>query len=82
LLTNICITVFDYDPYGFPPYAFPGNLPIMKRGNSAVDYSWTSNDFNKFDVLRQVMKMDETGHADRRRELSWPGKNSSAGVLF
>ena len=57
LLTNICITVFDYDP---TPSAFASRqLTYYERGNSAVDYSWTSNDFAKFDVLRQVMKMDE-----------------------
>lgn len=57
LLTNICITVFDYDPTG-PAYA-SRQLTYYERGNSSVDYSWTSNDFSKFDVLRQVMKMDE-----------------------
>jgi hypothetical protein len=57
LLTNICITVFDYDP---TPSAFASRqLTYYERGNSAVDYSWTSNDFSKFDVLRQVTKMDE-----------------------
>ena len=59
LLTNICITVFDYDPTGS---AFASRqLTYYERGNSDVDYSWTSNDFAKFDVLRQVMKMDELG---------------------
>src|SRR4249920_456465 len=57
LLTNICITVFDYDPSG-PAFA-SRQLTYYERGNSLVDYSWTSNDFSKFDVLRQVKKMDE-----------------------
>lgn len=57
LLTNICITVFDYDPTG-PAFA-SRQLTYYERGNSNVDYSWTSNDYSKFDVLRQVMKMDE-----------------------
>lgn len=57
LLTNICITVFDYDPTG-PAFA-SRQLTYYERGNSDVDYSWTSNEYSKFDVLRQVMKMDE-----------------------
>jgi len=57
LLTNICITVFDYDPTGS---AFASRqLTYYERGNADVDYSWTSNDFSKFDILRQVTKMDE-----------------------
>jgi len=66
LLTNVCITVFNYDPTG-PAYA-SRQLTYYERGNSAVDYSWTSNDFLRFDALRQVMKMDElatqTGEAN------------------
>lgn len=57
LLTNILVTVFDYYP-ATPAYA-SRQLTYYERGNSAVDYSWTSNDFDNFDVLRQVMKMDE-----------------------
>lgn len=57
LLTNICITVFDYYP-ATPAYA-SRQLTYYERGNSAVDYSWTSDEFTNYDVLRQVMKMDE-----------------------
>jgi hypothetical protein len=57
LLTNISISVFNYDPTG-PAYA-SRQLTYYERGNSAVDYSWTSSSFGNFDVLRQVMKMDE-----------------------
>ena len=57
LLTNICISVFDYYPTG-PAYA-SRQLTYYERGNSDVDYSWTSNSYSNFDILRQVMKMDE-----------------------
>jgi len=57
LLTNICISVFNYDPTG-PAYA-SRQLTYYERGNSNVDYSWTSGDFSNFDVLRQVTKMNE-----------------------
>lgn len=57
LLTNICISVFNYDPTG-PAYA-SRQLTYYERGNSNVDYSWTGGDFSNFDVLRQVTKMDE-----------------------
>ncbi|HUR11067.1 MAG TPA: SusD/RagB family nutrient-binding outer membrane lipoprotein [Flavitalea sp.] len=57
LLTNILVTVFNEYP-ATPAYA-SRQLTYYERGNSAVDYSWTSSDFNNFDVLRQVMKMDE-----------------------
>ena len=57
LLTNICISVFDYDPTG-PAFA-SRQLTYYERGNSDVDYSWTSWDYGNFDILRQVTKMDE-----------------------
>jgi len=57
LLTNICISVFNYDPT-YPAYA-ARHLTYYERGNSAVDYSWTSGEYSNFDVLRQVEKMDE-----------------------
>jgi hypothetical protein len=61
LLANICISVFNYDPQG-PAYA-SRQLTYYERGNSAVDYSWTSSDFGAFDVLRQVEKMKELATA-------------------
>lgn len=61
LLTNICISVFDYDPTG-PAYA-SRQLTYYERGNSDVDYSWTSWDFGNYDILRQVTKMDELATA-------------------
>jgi hypothetical protein len=57
LLTNICISVFNYDPQA-SAYA-ARHLTYYERGNSSVDYSWTSSSFSAFDVLRQVKKMDE-----------------------
>jgi hypothetical protein len=57
LLTNIAISVFNYDPTG-PAYA-SRQLTYYERGNSAVDYSWTNSSYGNFDILRQVMKMDE-----------------------
>jgi hypothetical protein len=57
LLANISISVFYYDPTG-PAYA-SRQLTYYERGNSAVDYSWTSSSFANYDILRQVMKMDE-----------------------
>ncbi|MFC0774930.1 SusD/RagB family nutrient-binding outer membrane lipoprotein [Terrimonas alba] len=57
LLTNISISVFNYDPTQ-PAYA-SRQLTYYERGNSAVDYSWTSSSYANFDILRQVMKMDE-----------------------
>jgi hypothetical protein len=57
LLTNICISVFNNDPQG-AAYA-ARHLTYYERGNSSVDYSWTSNSFDRFDILRQVKKMDE-----------------------
>jgi len=57
LLTNILVTVFDEYP-ATPAYA-ARQLTYYERGNSAVDYSWTSNEFSNFDVLRQVKQMDE-----------------------
>lgn len=61
LLTNICISVFNYDPQA-SAYA-ARHLTYYERGNSAVDYSWTSNSYIAFDVLRQVKKMDELATA-------------------
>jgi hypothetical protein len=61
LLTNICISVFNYDPQG-SAYA-SRQLTYYERGNSAVDYSWTSSGFGNFDVLRQVKKMEELATA-------------------
>src|ERR1044071_10300748 len=61
LLTNICISVFDFYP-ATPAYA-GRHLTYYERGNSAVDYSWTSSNFGNFDVLRQVKKMDELAEA-------------------
>jgi hypothetical protein len=57
LLANISINVFNYDPTG-PAYA-SRQLTYYERGNSAVDYSWTSSQYSNFDILRQVTKMDE-----------------------
>lgn len=57
LLTNICVSVFNYDPQS-PAYA-SRQLTYYERGNSSVDYSWTSSSFANFDILRQVKKMDE-----------------------
>lgn len=57
LLTNICVSVFYFDTTQ-PAYA-ARQLTYYERGNSAVDYSWTSGDFNSFDVLRQIKTMDE-----------------------
>src|ERR1700754_1568034 len=57
LLTNICISVFNNDPQA-AAYA-ARHLTYYERGNSSVDYSWTSSDFGRFDILRQVKKMDE-----------------------
>lgn len=48
---------FYFDPTQ-PAYA-ARQLTYYERGNSAVDYSWTSGDFNSFDVLRQIKAMDE-----------------------
>src|SRR5690242_11093226 len=61
LLTNICISVFNYDPQA-SAYA-SRQLTYYERGNSAVDYSWTSSSFGNFDVLRQVKKMEELATA-------------------
>ncbi len=61
LLTNICISVFNYDPQA-SAYA-SRQLTYYERGNSAVDYSWTSSSFAAFDILRQVKKMDELATA-------------------
>ncbi len=56
LLTNICYKIFYVDNTN---QAFAArHLTYYERGNSAVDYSWTSNNFNNYDVLRQVMQMD------------------------
>src|SRR5690348_5859620 len=61
LLTNISISVFDNDPQDA---AFASrHLTYYERGNSNVDYSWTSSNFGNFDILRQVMKMDELAAA-------------------
>ena len=57
LLTDICISVFNNDPQG-PAYA-SRQLTYYERGNSSVDYSWTSGSYSAYDILRQVMKMDE-----------------------
>ena len=57
LLANICISVFNYDPTG-PAYA-SRQLTYYERGNSDVDYSWTSGDYDNYDILRQVSKMNE-----------------------
>ena len=66
LLTNICIDVFNYDPTG-PAYA-SRQLTYYERGNSNVDYSWTSSDYGRFDILRQVTTMNklaqETGQTN------------------
>src|ERR1044071_10422271 len=61
LLTNICISVFDFYP-ATPAYA-ARHLTYYEGGNSAVDYSWTSYDWasydlKNYDILRQVMDMD------------------------
>lgn len=61
LLTDICISVFKYDPQA-SAYA-SRQLTYYERGNSAVDYSWTSSEYSNFDILRQVMKMDELAQA-------------------
>jgi hypothetical protein len=61
LLTNICISVFNYDPQG-SAYA-ARHLTYYERGNSTVDYSWTSNNFGNFDILRQVKQMDTLAQA-------------------
>lgn len=57
LLTDICVSIFNYDPQA-SAYA-ARHLTYYERGNSAVDYSWTSSGFGNFDKLRQVKKMDE-----------------------
>lgn len=79
LLTNICISVFNNDPQAA---AFAGrHLTYYERGNSAVDYSWTSSDFGNFDVLRQVKKMDELAEASNQENYRALAKFFRA-VLF
>ncbi|RZM18696.1 MAG: SusD/RagB family nutrient-binding outer membrane lipoprotein [Pedobacter sp.] len=79
LLANICISVFNYDPQG-AAYA-SRQLTYYERGNSAVDYSWTSSDFGAFDVLRQVSKMTELATASGAQNYVGLGKFFRA-VLF
>ncbi|MES2894096.1 MAG: SusD/RagB family nutrient-binding outer membrane lipoprotein [Bacteroidota bacterium] len=56
MLTNICYKIFYVDNTN---QSFAArHLTYYERGNSAVDYSWTANNFNNYDVLRQVMQMD------------------------
>ena len=57
LLTNIAVSIFNYDPTG-PAYA-SRQLTYYERGNSTVDYSWTSASYSNYDILRQVMEMDK-----------------------
>ncbi len=61
MLTNICISVFNYDPTS-PAYA-SRQLTYYERGNSAVDYSWTNSSFSNYDRLRQVKTMEELATA-------------------
>lgn len=61
LLTNICINVFNNDPQA-AAYA-SRQLTYYERGNSSVDYSWTSSSYSAFDILRQVQKMEELATA-------------------
>lgn len=79
LLTNISISVFNNDPQAA---AFAGrHLTYYERGNSAVDYSWTSSDFGNFDILRQVKKMDELAGATNQENYQALAKFFRA-VLF
>jgi hypothetical protein len=56
LLTNIIYSVFYQDNTSA---AFATrHLTYYERGNSNVDYSWTSGSFGNYDVLRQVKQMD------------------------
>ena len=57
LLTNICYNIFYYDNTS-ASFA-DRHLTYYERGNSFVDYSWTSSDYGRFDILRQVMQMDK-----------------------
>src|SRR5688572_16977434 len=79
LLTNICISVFNNDPQA-SAYA-ARHLTYYERGNSAVDYSWTSNNFERFDILRQVKKMDELAAASGEENYQGLAKFFRA-VLF
>ena len=79
LLTNICISVFNYDPTE-PSFA-SRQLTYYERGNSAVDYSWTSRDYGNFDVLRQVVKMDELAKQNNQPNYTGLAKFFRA-VLF
>lgn len=57
LLTNICYRVFYVDNTN---QSFAArHLTYYERGNSNVDYSWTSSDFDRFNTLRQVMQMNK-----------------------
>lgn len=79
LLTNISISVFNNDPQAA---AFAGrHLTYYERGNSAVDYSWTSSNFGNFDILRQVKKMDELAEASGQENYRGLAKFFRA-VLF
>lgn len=56
LLTNIIYSVFYQDNTSA---AFATrHLTYYERGNSNVDYSWTSGSYGNYDVLRQVKQMD------------------------
>ena len=56
LLTGVLYGIFYYDNTSA---AFAGrHLTYYERGNSNVDYSWTSGSFSNYDLLRQVMQMD------------------------
>lgn len=56
LLTNICYQVFYTD--NTEPCFAARHITYYERANSNVDYSWNSNNFNRFDILRQVKQMD------------------------
>ncbi len=56
LLTGICYSIFYFDNTSA---AFAvRHLTYYERGNSNVDYSWTSGSFDNYNILRQVMQMD------------------------
>lgn len=66
LLTNICYQVF-YTDNTEPAFA-TRHITYYERGNSNVDYSWTSNSFNRFNVLRQVKQMDSLAHQSGQQQ--------------
>lgn len=57
LLTNIITSTFSGWPAD-PAYA-SRHLAYYERPNTAVNYGWGVGSFGSYDVLRQVMKMDE-----------------------